>query len=595
MNFVVHNNTQQAINDVKNNALPLAGGTMRGAIVQPFAPIDASDLANKMYVDVYRPPLNVPDATATTKGVIQLAGDLVGQASGPFVGNQRITNVKLAPGNALTLKGTDESAVVADITLGKELKIEGSVLNVNSVALSGSFLSLSGGTMKGPIIQPAAPSGVNDVVNKSYVDAQTTVDATATVKGKVRLSGDLSGTADSPLVAANAITNHKLANLAGPSQLKGSGSDGATAVDVSLGNRLVMIGSTLNVIDQDAYVPVQFTGGILYPTVTGLDSNTLRYNEKTAAYVRYTADGKSYQEIWNFDQDSYEPKWTGGSGQQVAYVAIVPNYEQKNLKIVEYSSYRSFPVFEAAETVFYSVVTRDVDTGVFTSIVSYMQGYNGIEYADKIGMFYNGSVALNHLSYAISSETANFKDIVGPYFHLNTGSAKGAGRNYMNDKFSTFVILNDLEVQGGSDEMTVVVAGRGSDGNEGKQFYREIGSKAKVLGSCYDVIFEPTDANSIKDYEIVKDDKWTYYKLSVFPGSKIIVVQPHNEGNFDSAYDALATTHIYDRTPYRSFDRWIPTIFVGYMALKGSFDFDSSWEKNVDMYAFFDYNKTRIA
>lgn len=595
MNFVVHNNTQQAINDVKNNALPLAGGTMRGAIIQPFAPIDSSDLANKMYVDVYRPPLSVPDATATTKGVVQLAGDLVGAASAPLIGTRRITNAKIAPGNASTLKGTDDTAAIVDITMGKELKMDGSVLNVNSVALSDSFLSLSGGTMKGSIVQPAAPSNPKDVVNKEYVDAQTTPDATPTVKGKLRLSGDLSGTSDAPLVAANAITNHKLANLTGPSQLKGSGSDAAIAIDVTLGNRLLMVGSTLNVIDQDAYVPVQFTGGIFYPTVVGLDSNTLRYEGPTQAYVRYTLEEKSYQEIWKFDQDGYEPKWAGGSSQQVVYVAIVPDYEKKNLKIVEYSSYRNFPVYEAAEVVFYSVVTRDVDSGMFTSIVSYMQGYNGIEYADKIGVFYNGSVALNHLSYAVNAEPMNFKEIVGPYFHLNTGSAKTAGRNYLNDKFSTYTILYDQDVQGGSEQMTVVVTGRGADGNEGKQFYRETGSKAKVLGSCSQVIFEPTDANSFKDYEVVKDDKWTYYKLSVFPGSKIIVVQPHNEASFDNVYDALATTHIYDRTPYRSFDRWIPTIFVGYMALKGSFNFDLNWDKNVDMYAFFDYNKTRVA
>jgi hypothetical protein len=594
MNFVVHNNTQQNINSIKDNALLLVGGTMKGAIVQPFEPVNAEDLVNKMYVDIYRQPPNVPDATPTTKGVVQLAGDLTGAASAPFIGNKKITNVKIAPGEALTLKGTGDEGLVADISLGKELKIEGSILNVNSIALSGYFLSLSGGTMKGPIVQPAAPINSSDVVNKSYVDGQTTVDATAIVKGKLRLAGDLSGTADAPLVAANAITNHKLANLNGPGQLKGSGSDAATAVDISLGSRLYMQGSTLNVIEDEAYVPVSFTGGITYPTVTGLDSNTLVYSEKTTAYVRYTVEGVSRQEIWYLEQDSYEPKWVNGSNQQVTYVAIVPEYEKKILKVVEYSSYRSFPVYEAAEIVFYTIVTRNVESGVFTSIVSYMQGYGGIEYADKINMFFNGSVALNHVSYALTPETLNFKDVVGPYFHLNRGSSKNAGRNYLNDKFSTFVTLYDAEVQGASEQMTVAVAGRGSEGDEGKQFYRETGVKARILGSCTSVIFERFDANSINDYEPVKEDHWTYYKLSVFPGSRVTVVKPHNEGHFTTADEALATTHIYDRVPYRNFDRWIPTIFVGYMALKGSFNFDASWEKNADMFSFYDYNKVRI-
>ena len=51
---------------------------------------------------------------------------------------------------------------------------------------------------------------------KSYVDGQivsnTTPDATTTVKGKVQLAGDLTGTAASPAVAAAAITTAKLAD-----------------------------------------------------------------------------------------------------------------------------------------------------------------------------------------------------------------------------------------------------------------------------------------------------------------------------------------------------------------------------------------------
>ena len=52
---------------------------------------------------------------------------------------------------------------------------------------------------------------------KDYVDASVTSgapDATTTVKGKIQLSGDLSGTAGAPTIAANAITTAKIINAA---------------------------------------------------------------------------------------------------------------------------------------------------------------------------------------------------------------------------------------------------------------------------------------------------------------------------------------------------------------------------------------------
>ena len=47
---------------------------------------------------------------------------------------------------------------------------------------------------------------------KAYVDAQTTSDASSTVKGKVQLAGDLTGTAALPVIANGAINSAKLAD-----------------------------------------------------------------------------------------------------------------------------------------------------------------------------------------------------------------------------------------------------------------------------------------------------------------------------------------------------------------------------------------------
>jgi hypothetical protein len=154
------------------------------------------------------------------------------------------------------LKGSSSTLPDAtDITLGSNLTISGTILDVNTASLSGSFLPLSGGTMTGGILQPLAPSTGNSLANKTYVDAQvagaTIPDATTLVKGKVQLAGDLGGvgtSAAAPIISNLAITNPKV-NPGGANTLKGTNS--LTNVDdIILGSGLsltVGAGPTLSV------------------------------------------------------------------------------------------------------------------------------------------------------------------------------------------------------------------------------------------------------------------------------------------------------------------------------------------------------------
>ena len=228
--------------------LPLAGGTMTGAISQPIAPVAVNDLTNKAYVD----SIVVPDATNLIKGKIQLSGDLNGTASAPTIAPLAVTNAKLANlSNTSQLKGSSSSSSTAtDISLDSTLNITGTTLGVNTTSLSSSFLSLSGGTMTGAISQPNAPSAADDLTNKTYVDAQiatvNTPDATTSIKGKIQLAGDLNGTASAPTIAPLAVTNSKLANLSSVRRLKGSSSSSTAATDISLGSSMSMTGTTLN-------------------------------------------------------------------------------------------------------------------------------------------------------------------------------------------------------------------------------------------------------------------------------------------------------------------------------------------------------------
>jgi hypothetical protein len=121
--------------------------------------------AVKTYVDSQVASATIPDANATTKGKIQLAGDLGGTAAAPTV-----------PGLANKENSTNKSTVT---TLGNS-----------------------------DVLFPTQ----NAV--KTYVDNQvlsaTIADADATTKGKIQLAGDLTGTAASPVIANNAITTSKI-------------------------------------------------------------------------------------------------------------------------------------------------------------------------------------------------------------------------------------------------------------------------------------------------------------------------------------------------------------------------------------------------
>ncbi len=116
--------------------------------------------AVKTYVDTQVASATIPDADATTKGKIQLSGDLGGTAASPTV-----------PGLALKENTANKSTTT---TLGTS-----------------------------DVLFPTQ----NAV--KTYVDTQvasaTIPDADATTKGKIQLSGDLGGTAASPTVPGLAL------------------------------------------------------------------------------------------------------------------------------------------------------------------------------------------------------------------------------------------------------------------------------------------------------------------------------------------------------------------------------------------------------
>jgi Repeat of unknown function (DUF5907) len=128
---------------------------------------NSTALATTAFVQGAIASATIVDADATTKGKIQLAGDLGGTAASPTVpalaNKENVSNKSTA-----TALGTSDQLYPTQ----------------NAV--------------------------------KTYVDNQvasaTIADATSLVKGKIQLAGDLTGTASAPTIAASAVTSAKIAD-----------------------------------------------------------------------------------------------------------------------------------------------------------------------------------------------------------------------------------------------------------------------------------------------------------------------------------------------------------------------------------------------
>ena len=149
---------------------------------------------------------------------------------------------------------------------GRTFIFDGAIWNeisTDQAALDARYLRLSGGNMGGnlsfgtgkKVILQDAPSADTDAVNKGYVDNTVstggTPDASSSTSGKIRLAGDITGTATSPSIAANAISTLKIADGAvTDAKISGilSPAKGGTGVDntgktITLGGNLVMNGA----------------------------------------------------------------------------------------------------------------------------------------------------------------------------------------------------------------------------------------------------------------------------------------------------------------------------------------------------------------
>ncbi len=175
-----------------------------------------SQKAVKTYIDAQ----TTPEATTLIQGKVQLAGDLSGTASAPTVpalalkenvGNKS-DNLNL--GNSTTLYPTQNAVktyVDAQTTPEATTLIQGKVQLAGDLSGTASAPTVPALALKENLANKAVAANLgasapsddlypSQKAVKTYIDAQTTPNATTNLLGKIQLAGDLSGTATSPSV-----------------------------------------------------------------------------------------------------------------------------------------------------------------------------------------------------------------------------------------------------------------------------------------------------------------------------------------------------------------------------------------------------------
>ncbi|WP_296687194.1 hypothetical protein [Flavobacterium sp.] len=264
--------------------------------------------ATKVYVDSQIVSFTISDATTTSKGKIQLAGDLAGTAAAPTVPGLALkANSSDMTTSLATKENTSNKSTDATLSSNSDVKFptEKAVKTYVDVQVAGATIADASATVKGKIqlagdlagtaAAPTVPglalkanssdmttslatkentsnkstdatlSSNSDVkfptekAVKTYVDTAiagaTIVDADATTKGKLQLAGDLTGTAAAPVVANNAITDAKIAN-------------GISASKVGLGN----VNNTSDVnkpVSNATQTALDLKANLASPTFTG--------------------------------------------------------------------------------------------------------------------------------------------------------------------------------------------------------------------------------------------------------------------------------------------------------------------------------------
>ena len=188
--------------------------------VTPTAGNNSTAIATTAFVSAAILASTIPDATTSAKGKVKLAGDLTGTADLPIIANNKITTAKILDANVTYAKiqNVTSGKILGRATVGSGIIEEIATTGTGSVVLSDSP------TFTGTPVLPSATTAITQTAGNnttaiattefvtSAIGVATIPDATTTTKGKVKLAGDLTGTADEPIIADNKVVTTKILN-----------------------------------------------------------------------------------------------------------------------------------------------------------------------------------------------------------------------------------------------------------------------------------------------------------------------------------------------------------------------------------------------
>ena len=188
--------------------------------VTPTAGNNSTAIATTAFVSAAILASTIPDATTIAKGKVKLAGDLTGTADLPIIANNKITTAKILDANVTYAKiqNVTSGKILGRATVGSGTIEEIATTGTGSVVLSDSPI------FTGTPVLPSATTAITQTAGNnttaiattefvtSAIGVATIPDATTTTKGKVKLAGDLTGTADEPIIADNKVVTTKILN-----------------------------------------------------------------------------------------------------------------------------------------------------------------------------------------------------------------------------------------------------------------------------------------------------------------------------------------------------------------------------------------------
>jgi hypothetical protein len=241
-----------------------------GTIAVTQSPLNSTAaIATTSFVTSAIAVATIPDATTTMKGKIQLAGDLTGTAALPIIADNKIITSKILDSNVTYAKIQDVTTgtILGRTSTGNGVVEEVATSGTGSVVLSNSPTFTGTPTLPaGTIAITQAPlDSTSAVATTEFVTTAISVatipDATTTMKGKLQLAGDLTGTAALPIIADNKIITSKILD---------SNVTYAKIQDVTTGTILGRTSSGNGVVEE---VATSGTGSVVLsnsPTFTGV-------------------------------------------------------------------------------------------------------------------------------------------------------------------------------------------------------------------------------------------------------------------------------------------------------------------------------------